>query len=203
MCPDRQLISVYLDGELPSPWKEKMESHLAGCPRCGRLLESYRHLSLSEPAPAHDNALAGARERVWHKLEKLGAGQAEPAEERGGRLKRGFPARRGLWGRSVQVPLPAAVAAVLLILAALLWAAQANKARPQPGMAFANDEYSIEAPGFDPRLSRIRDMDGVLEYLGGRDSGEILILRLPESRNFSSYGEPAIVKAADYPRRRR
>ena len=205
MCPDHQLVSVYLDGELPSPWKEKMESHLAQCPHCQGLLENFRRLSL---ACAPDNTPANVQERVWRNLEALGAGgQADDAARKAGVARR-YPARRGLWERRVSVPLPAAAAVVLLILAALLWAAQANKTI-QPGMTFANDEYSIqpmqidEAPGFDPRLSRLRDMNEVLEYLSGKDSGEMLILHLPESRNFSSYGEPAIVRAADYPGRRR
>jgi hypothetical protein len=43
-------------------------------------------------------------------------------------------------------------------------------------------------------------MESVLQYLGSNDTGDILILRLPESRNFASYGEPAIIKAADYTR---
>jgi len=44
-------------------------------------------------------------------------------------------------------------------------------------------------------------MEEVLQQLaGGRDNGEVLIIRLPESRNFTSYGEPAIINAADYSR---
>jgi hypothetical protein len=43
-------------------------------------------------------------------------------------------------------------------------------------------------------------MENVLQYLSSRDNGEIIILRLPESRNFVNYGEPAIIKAADYTR---
>jgi hypothetical protein len=36
------------------------------------------------------------------------------------------------------------------------------------------------------------------QYLGGDDSGDIVIIRLPESRSFNSYGEPAIIRAAEY-----
>jgi hypothetical protein len=209
MCPDRQLISVYLDGELPSPWKEKMESHLSQCPQCGRLLESFRQFSLAYRAPGYAEAYEKAKERIWQNLEQLN--HADKTKVSDGKPYAGFtryyPARRGIWRRRVSVPLPAAAAAVLLMLASVFFVAR--KAQPQPGITLGADEYStlpiqIEYPhNSDPRLSRIRDMNGVLEYLGSKDSGEILILHLPESRSFSISGEPAIIKAADYSRRKR
>jgi len=70
VCPDRQLLSVYFDGELPSPWKEKMEAHIAGCPACGRRLEEYRRASLGKVAGEGDAEMEAARERVWQKLER-------------------------------------------------------------------------------------------------------------------------------------
>ncbi|GHU05470.1 hypothetical protein FACS1894147_11680 [Spirochaetia bacterium] len=45
MCPDRQILSLYHDDELPSPWKEKLESHVASCPACAARLAQYRDLS--------------------------------------------------------------------------------------------------------------------------------------------------------------
>jgi hypothetical protein len=54
-------------------------------------------------------------------------------------------------------------------------------------------ETDFETPGIIPM-----DMESVLQYLSGGDNGEVLILRLPESRNFNNYSEPAIIKAADY-----
>ena len=34
MCPDRGLLSAYVDGEVPSPWKERLAAHLSECPSC-------------------------------------------------------------------------------------------------------------------------------------------------------------------------
>jgi hypothetical protein len=189
MCPDRQLLSVYLDGELPSPWKEKMETHLGQCPQCGERLETYRRLF----APAGENAALdasgvmedAAKERVWGALEtSLRGKNAE------GRL---YQPRR-LWRRSVSIPLPAAAAAAVIILGALaaLWMRKPAGNAALPNMIVASEENL--APGVVP----VSDMNGVLQYLGGE--GDILILRLPESRSFISSGEPAIIKAADYAR---
>jgi hypothetical protein len=56
-------------------------------------------------------------------------------------------------------------------------------------------EEEFDIPEIYPDL----DMASVLQYLNDRDnSGEVLIIRLPESRNFVNYSEPAIIRAADY-----
>ncbi|MDR0584536.1 MAG: zf-HC2 domain-containing protein [Treponema sp.] len=187
MCPEHQILSVYLDGELPSPWKEKMESHLEQCPQCRQRLESYRLVSASA---AEDLVrMEAAKERVWRNL--------EAGERLGGR--RLSPVRASVWRRSIAIPLPAlaAAAAALIVVMGALWVRRpAEQPAVIPQMTFASDE-SFDAPGVVPIAA---DMNGVLQYLGSRDGGDILILRLPESRNFTSSGEPAILKAADYTR---
>jgi hypothetical protein len=180
MCPDRQLLSVYLDGELPSPWKEKLESHLARCPDCRRELERYRLAGDT----AEQSRVEAAKERVWRKLE-------ERRRSGGG----GRPV--SVWRRRVSVPLPAAVAAAaLFIAAAFFFTRGGGEPAAIPGMLLATEE-DLETPGILP----VSDIKGVLQYLDGGDSADILILRLPESRSFISSGEPAIIKAADYSRR--
>jgi hypothetical protein len=44
-------------------------------------------------------------------------------------------------------------------------------------------------------------MNGLLQLLG-TDGSDVLILKLPENRNFARSGEPAIIRAADYSRSR-
>jgi len=201
-CPDRQLLSVYFDGEMPSPWKEKMESHIAGCTQCARRLEKYRRASLTAAGGLADGPeMESARERVWQKLEQRTGADAYsmPAAQRG---RAALPATmpRAVWRRSVSIPLPAAAATaaaaiILLIALAFLLALRVTGTEGMSGMTFAS-EAEIDAPGIIP----VSDMEDVLQYLGSRDNGEIIILRLPESRNFVNYGEPAIIKAADYSR---
>ena len=43
-CPDTSLFSAYVDGEVPSPWKEKLEEHLATCEKCRAVERRYRAL---------------------------------------------------------------------------------------------------------------------------------------------------------------
>ena len=194
ICPDRQLLSVYFDGELPSPWKEKMESHIAGCPACAQRLEAYRRASLAaadeKPSAA---GLESARERVWQKLEPYIGADASPARPQ----TRARAVRWGaVWRRKIAIPLPAAAAVFILLIAfAFLLVLRVNNTEGISGMTFASDT-EIDTPGIIP----VSDMEDVLQYLGSRDNGDIIILRLPESRSFVNYGEPAIIKAADYSR---
>jgi len=194
-CPDRQLLSVYFDGELPSPWKEKMESHIAGCPRCAGRLALYGGNSLSPGSP-QNAALEAARERVWQKLEQRAGLEAETGGGLSDAENRRYLPSRPLWRRNISIPIPAAaaVAAAGIILALVLILRTPGRA-DTPVMSIAS-ESDFDMPGIIP----VTDMENVLQYLGSRDGSDILIIRLPESRSFANYGEPAIIKATDYSR---
>jgi len=193
LCPDRQLLSVYFDGEMPSPWKEKMESHIAGCPECARRLEAYRRILRASAGDITGEAEA-VKERVWRRLEQctgMADGTADgstawPTVIRGG----------AVWRRYISVPLPAAAAAIVLfVVLSFFIALKISKPAESSGMTLAA-ETEFDAPDVIP----VSNMENVLQYLSSRDNGEIIILHLPESRNFVNYGEPAIINAADYSR---
>jgi len=209
MCPDRQILSLYLDGELPSPWREKMEDHLGSCAACREHLDAYRgiHAALVDADPAA--ALDGARERVWARLEagRLDTGRFDAAVN-AGRLDAG-PLRAGginrLWRRRVSLPA-AAAAALAAGIAAAVGVAAFNAAAAG---AAARGAAVTTAPAAAPAMpvtggvdvaspETAADMASVLRYLSREDTADYMIIRLPESRAFSSYGEPALIRAADY-----
>jgi len=211
MCPDPQLLSIYLDGELPSPWKEKMENHFSNCSGCREKLDNYRQIHLTmhqmmqqklgneaaaEDPPDEQDPIEAAKDRVWQNL--LSAMQ-QPEQ----RLRRRGFARpsRGMWQRRLSIPMPAAAAAaiVLAVLAALMLRGGFNRQLNDPS---ANARMILASEEALPAIIPAADMNGVLQYLGS-DGADIIILRLPESSSFSSSGEPAILRAADYSRRRR
>jgi anti-sigma factor RsiW len=180
MCPDRQLLSVYLDGELPSPWREKLESHLAACPACAEHLEMFRAVGKRADAPSAER-IDAAKARVWRNIAGL-----EIARR---------PINRG-WRRKLVLPLPAAVAAVLVVATAAAFVGGPVLAGVSKDRALAR--ISSDVQGAIP----VSDMAGVLSYLDAQEaSTNIVIIQLPESQSFTPSGEPSFVRAADYVRR--
>ena len=192
MCPDRQIISLYLDGELPSPWKEKMYMHLETCEKCRASLEKYRLLG-ERLRDLPDDVVEAAQNRVWNKFMAPGM-EIQPL--RGG-MKREWPGKR-IWSRSITLPLPAAAAAavlVIIVFVALFGIRNSGRVMPQDIIATAG--IGLDDQGTVP----IQDMNGVLQYLSSQDNGDFMVIRLPESRRFSRTGKPAFINAADYSRR--
>jgi anti-sigma factor RsiW len=181
MCPDRQLLSVYLDGELPSPWKEKLEAHLAFCAECASQLEQFRECSSRLQEDVLD--FVNAKDRVFQNL--------SPALS--------VP-RPILWRRSISLPLPAAVAAAAIFVVAFIFAlSRPFVPQAAPASVMASVDSEMES-GVQNIIVPASDMTGILRYLGQQDGSEYMIITLPEGRNFISTGEPLIIKAADYTR---
>jgi len=219
MCPEPQLLSIYMDGEMPSPWKEKMESHLTECPACREKIENYRQLqhkltgkSSVANAQEEQKLMEEAKDKVWQRLQSR-----QPA------VKTRFPARSfatnarqfssfGMWQRRLSIPIPAAAAAaVIIMLGTALW----FQSRPAGNNSMANNDiYSIQPLELVERSSYIlaaeeeipgiiptSDLSSVLQYLGVDRTDNIIIINLPESSSFNRSGDPAIIRAADYPGR--
>jgi hypothetical protein len=180
---DRQLLSVYVDGELPSPWKEKLEAHIAVCSDCAICLEQYQKTSVLL-AGTGIKETGAAQNRVW------------------GRLHTVVPKRRPVWQRSVVVPIPALTAVAMLVILFIAFVVrQVTTIQPaspaQPNMALGGMVLDVES------MISVSDRTGVFQYLEDQDTEDTVIIKLPENRNFSSYGEPTIIKAVDYPPKRK
>jgi len=187
-CSLGQWVSVYYDNEMDPQYREKMKNHIAVCAECSKRLEEYKEISLSL-APSDDLNTESAGRKV---LQKLETGGFYPGSETTMAWRAGTPS---VWKRRVSLPVPAAVAAAVLIVLAISFLLVRSPGKPDiPNMAITADTEIL------PDVIPFSGMESVMQYLGGTDTGDILILRLPENRNFSSYGEPAIIKTADYTR---
>ncbi|MCL1815318.1 MAG: zf-HC2 domain-containing protein [Treponema sp.] len=172
MCPERQILSVYFDGELNSPWKEKLEKHLETCSPCRDHLASYRltRHKFAETSQS-EQSLEQSMNRVWEKI--------------------GFmeKPRRRFWASSITIPIPIAAAAglaMVVAMAALLALRQPIKIN-EPQLA------GLEMQEIIP----VSDMASFFQYLGNDNSSDMVIIRLPDT-TFKNAGEPQILRAADY-----
>ena len=213
-CPDSQILSIYLDGELPSPWKEKMETHLEQCSGCREKLEKLKQLQsrlLEKFMPAAgdlstlDTEIEAAKNRVWLNLQS-GQGLRSETTIMSKSSNRGLSlSDTGLWRRRLSIPLPAAAAAAVILILLTVFLIRggpddSNGFASQPQEFAARENFIVAADDEIQGIIPAMDMNSVLQYLGS-DGSDIIILMLPESKNFSRSGEPAIIRAADYTRR--
>jgi len=100
MCPDRQIISAYLDGEIEAPWDKAVAEHVASCASCRSLYERMAETKrVLRDEPITD--VRGPMERVRLQLRKrVRPVLREPA----------------VWARRISLPLPLAALAAALIL---------------------------------------------------------------------------------------
>jgi hypothetical protein len=206
MCPDPQLLSIYMDGELPSPWKEKMEAHLAECSECK---ERYKHFlnlqemfkkkthqgrnyaessealqsSTTEQTLPEQEFIESSKEKVWREIE----------------YRRRY-SRRSVWRYRLSLPLPAAAAAAAIILTILtVLYIRGGNLQPQDSVAKSNFILASEEEEIPNIIPAAQDMNSLLQLLGSEGT-DVMIIRLPENRNFARFGEPEI-RPADYSRR--
>jgi len=214
MCPEPQMISIYMDGELPSPWKEKLEAHLSECSLCSEKLESFKmmhklffkDLSQGQNENAADEFAKEAKERVWQQLETSRTGNIRSARIYGQSRLTGR--NYNVWKHKLSVPIPAiAAAAAIIVLITVLIVNSNSGGGNNNGFAYipvlespSNVSTNLILAGEEqiPGIVPTSDINSVLQYLGV-DNPEIIIIKLPETGHFSRYGEPAILKAADHP----
>ncbi len=183
MCPDREILSAYLDGEVEPPWDRGIEVHLLGCDSCRvRLarLEETRRLLAVDPLPD----IQAPMERVRRSL------LAQSVRR---------PAVLPFWKRSLAVPAPLAATAVALVLLLSAFLV-VSLVRSNIGMVritkgpSGGTEIQIAAP--------IGNLETLLKSVDTPDSSREDVIKLPKSFRLMPIGEPRMGKAADFLRKK-
>lgn len=208
MCPDKQMLSLFFDNELPSPWKEKLEAHVEKCPRCKEILNVYKGVStgLQNSGKLDSASVAAAQDRLWNKIRNtidIDIDIGIDDFDAGKKSKTVFQKR--MWSRSIEVPVPFAAAAAAL--AVLFFAFLLTRTTPvdekyaaTPIIAESEVDGAVFPAGFDAASSTLpANMADILRYLETDESNDIVIVKLPEKKKFIRYGEPTMLKASDYP----
>ena len=170
MCPERVLLSPYVDNELEVRKAHRVEAHVAECTTCHRRLRAYQRVSRAL-LESHEPDVNAAGDRVWRRLDL-----ARQAARR----------QASFWTRGVQVSAPVAVAALvgvtLLITTVALWAR-------------INDSRSQSANLGPTAVSRSASL---VETEPWPAQGAIVI-QLPAESQFLQLGTPAILREAELP----
>ena len=179
MCPNGETLSAYLDNEVEDPWKEVIEEHLTICLSCKHKLDEMiftRKQLASETVPDFRDSQERSRSLLL-RLTSLH--------------------NVSFWRRRVALPLPAAAAAVLLMIilgfSTLLLSLRSDyrfmSIRTQPS---GSSEIMVTAP--------IDDLERILKSLELNGSTQEIIIQLPKEPEFFVVGEAEMFRAADYKR---
>ena len=183
MCPDRQILSAYLDGEIGPPWDAAIAEHMAECELCCAV---YERLEKTR--------------RILHE-EPIGDWREPMERVRRGILTRVHPVPRPTpaWRRQVSLPLPLAVLAAVLLVALGISFALSN-VRANLGFVkitkapAGGTEYQFAVP--------VDKVEALLKSVGGGDTGMEAVLTLPKNVKLIPVGTPRMGKEAEFSRKR-
>jgi anti-sigma factor RsiW len=183
MCPDRDILSAYFDGEIPAPWREAIAGHVASCASCAAQfarLERARLELQSEGGPDW----RGPMERVRRAVLACAAAR---------------PPRLPLWRRTLAVPVPLAAAAAALVVAVSAALIGVSLRAPVGHVRITRapagtTEIQISAPA--------GDLEALLRSVGGEEGAQEEVITLPKNVILIPVGEPRMGKAAEFPRKK-
>ena len=220
-----EMISAYLDGEVPKPYSDKMAQFIEAAPHRVEARRRYESVRTSlQSLPEGD--LEGAQERVWSRLQQ----RLQPERPSVLRLH-----SEPWWRRAVNVPLPAAAAAVVLFfgVALVLLRTPAGQqglpefqSRPEAMSVSAADFGLVNQPDFgfrstptvgrdirigadNPRNAgtqfgsdlqlrvQLDSFAQLLEILASQNLVRDITINLPQDSQFGIHGEPALMRASE------
>jgi len=193
MCPDPSILSAYRDGEVPSPWAERIAAHVAGCPDCAARIASFARLSSALSSSPDAAALEAAKARVSSRLEDV-VSKAPAAA--------GKP-----WHRYLVLPLPLVAAAAALLVAVIPASVYVagRLGRSAPSVASASDPRVADPrtvpvsadPGRAEPPAEFADFASLLDYLNEQEGYIRITVDIPPNRNLAPGGPAEIMKGSE------
>lgn len=176
MCPDEEVLSAYVDGELSDTWKTRVQEHLSMCSRCAGIVDEY--VSIRETLREADIAVTDDMiERAYHEI--MARRKVEGADS--------------FWRRKILLPLPiAAAAAVLLLAAAAALFIAGGFSSSRQSLASSSEVILPQEEG------EIKTLEDVLRVFESQNAHIEIFIQLPEDRGAPRMGEPVLVREAEY-----
>lgn len=173
MCPDETLLTAYVDDEVPSPWKERIEAHLDQCERCRGRVAQYRALrsALHTADVVDETHLKNAALRIQNSFESQVAGLAR-VPQHSGRIER-YSILSAFNSRRISVPLPLMAASVLLFMFFVGLAFGLFGWRKNVGQALA---LSTKLPA-----ASSANIESLVSSLSQTDPSQIVTIKAPDN----------------------
>ncbi len=183
MCPDNTLLSAFHDGEVTSPWKEKIEAHLLECEDCRTLLEGMENQSRllqDDEEPGYESSFEDIQKLIRH---KKNTGESSHIRE----------------FRLPVVPLAAAAAAVMAFFMGFIMAGNTGPAASFTDIPLAVSEGWSVPPG--DLMVPGEDIEAMLSMIEQGNSSmfdQETSMELPVDLNLALIGDSQLVRTASY-----
>ncbi|MCE1206044.1 MAG: zf-HC2 domain-containing protein [Spirochaetia bacterium] len=182
MCPDDELLSAYCDGEVPSPWKERIEAHAAVCAKCSERIRTYAelHAMLNALDTAEEKkAFDAARQRVFTAIQSRQFDfSGKPSRTFGSRISE-------FWTRPVVLPMP--VAAAALVVVAFLGGLSLGVLNPRA------KDTRVLASAVQTLPASNASFDSILQFAESQTSPQTVTIRVQKDALIIQQGTPVIV----------
>jgi hypothetical protein len=180
MCPEKEALSAFIDGEIEAPWHAEIEEHLQSCVLCRSAVQALLDLGnlvRTAEEPDHASAMAAVERRI--------ADMRNLSDQR----------RGSFWRRPITIPMPVAgMAAALIIFLGTAYAVTFMRREFRPVMIKIQPsgvtEVQISAP--------VADIEKLLKSLEKGDSSLNDVWQLPKNSRFSKVGEPTFLRETDF-----
>ncbi|MDC7238762.1 MAG: zf-HC2 domain-containing protein [Spirochaetales bacterium] len=185
MCPDSKLLSAFYDGEVASPWKEKIEDHLKECSECRSVVEGYSEQSkLLQAAdmPEVSGSYGELQMLIRHR-----SNVSAPSQE------------RSLF-RTPFIPMAAAAAAVLAFFLGFATAGTNGPSATYADIPLALSEgWSVPPGDLQMSGSDVEAMLSLIEQNGGSSLfNQEVSMDLPVNVNLVHVGESELLRNAAF-----
>ena len=177
MCPDKELISAYYDGETDERWSLEIKTHVEDCRKCSGEYKSFNSISSilgSSVIPGEDDI----KKRVYSSIER----------------KKTVIDTEPYWKRHLEISFSALVAAAAVL--AVVCAALVINIRQAGQAPTLVEEITPES---EMRV-QVLSFDDAAAYIFSDDSGFDVLITIPSSETLSLSGEPQLIREADYKR---
>lgn len=182
MCPDDELLSAYCDGEVPSPWKERIEAHAAVCSKCSARIQTYAqlHAMLNSLDTAEEKeAFDAARQRVFAAIHSK---EFDFTKKSAGTFGHRF---FEFWARPIVLPMP--VAAAALVVVAFLGGLSLGVLNPP------TKDARVLASAVQTLPASNASFDSILQFAESQTSPQTVTIRVQKDALIIQQGTPVIV----------
>lgn len=177
MCPDDEVLSAYLDGELSDEFSCSVEQQIAEDNEVNRRVSEFRAARRAlHSAPEPD--FEAAQARVWERIQTVKQDIPEPS----------------VFRRRVTIPMPlAAAAAVVILISGFLFSYLVLAT----GVLGPQDVASQRGSSVTVRMDDNNEISNLLQALNSRESVRQVTIDMPDDRRFNYRGEAKLIRATE------